>query len=379
MLSIVLVTTVLAAGALAAGIDPQCQALIDAHSQMLDRIRTIEVQYTVDFIDGTDFKAASTWWSRDGRRERIRRVAPSIGPTSDGRPRGISDLLMDGATYKSLRNWDPENPQKITPSRQGTVRAFVAAQTNTNVGVLAPSQQLLFEVDDRPRRTLAELASVSPRVTYKAKVEVDGRELCLISLETPEETTATTTKRYFDVYLDPRAGYMIRKLVVNAPRIMRSNGEIGKNYHVHEVVEVKEFGDGIFMPIRIRIGTADEWVTEFAVKSVKINEPIADETFEMRWPKYAVVVHQSLGGGLAKAELWGDGEVLREIGEETDLKDLEAELRKDPVIAAELGPDPGVRPPVGVSTMLKLTIVLCTLMVLVFAIIFARRIREQAA
>ncbi len=377
-------STQIAICCLVAAIDPECQALIDAHSQTLELIRTIQVKLVTRIVAGkieSRKQVNEIWWSRDGQRERIRRVSDMLNPTADGRPRGISDALLDGDTYKWLRNWDPKSPQKITPVDQGTVRAMVGPQTGINPAGLAPSHALLFEVYPGPRRTLHELAEVSPTVTCKGKVQVDGRELWLISLETPEETTATTTKRYFDVYLDPRAGYMVRKVVMTAPRVLLGDGTTTKDRDVNEVVDFKDLGGGIFVPTKIttKAGPPGNLGTEMVVTSIKVNEPIPPETFEMEWPKYAAVHYYPPVDGKLKMEVWGDGKSLREFHGPTDLRAFEAELRKDPLIAAELGPEPGVRPPVPASTMLKLTIALGAWAAVVVALIVVRRIREQAA
>ncbi len=363
---------------LVAALDPQCQALIDANAQTLDLIRTIQVTYSLVHSENPDPRPNETTWRREGRRERIWNVGGHLEPTPEGRPRDIEDLLIDGDTYKLLKNWDPTSPQKITPTKQGTVRATTGPQTNVNATVLAPSALLHLEVDMLPRRTLSELAKVSPNVTCKGKVEVGGRDLWLISLETPEETTKTTSKKHFDVYLDPQAGYMIRKLVVNA-NVMFSDGKIVKDAHAHEVLEFKDFGDGIFVPIRIRHGSLEKWKSELVVKSIKVNEPIPPETFVLNWPKYAQIVHLPPVNGKAKVEIWGEDEPIAEMKKVSDLRTVEAELRKDPRVAAELGPVAGSPPPPPMSTLVKLFIAFGALLAVMIALVIRRRIREQAA
>jgi hypothetical protein len=361
-------------------IDPQCQALIDANSQTVDLIRSIQVNYTVGKLDNPKHPIDQVSWSREARRERIKIFTDAAGfePTSDGRPQGISDLLIDGDAYKLLRNWDPKNPQKITPVKQGTVRATMGPQTNVNATTHAPSYDLYFEVDCMPRRTLRELAKVSPKVTCKGQVQMDGRELWLLSLESPEETTATTMKKYYDIYLDPNAGHMIRKLVVNS-NVMMPDGKIVKDAHAHEVLDYKDFGDGIFVPTRIRHGTPEKWLSELVVTSIKVNEPIPPETFEMVWPKYAQIVHFPPVDGKLKVEVWGDDKPIQEIKGIGDLRTVEAELRNDPRTAADIGPDPGVRPPPPMATLTKLFIGFVALLALMIGLVIWRRIREQAA
>ena len=66
---------------------------------------------------------------------------------------------------------------------------------------------------------------------------------------------------------------MIRKLVVNL-NVMMPDGKIVKDAHAHEVLDYKDFGDGIFVPTRIRHGTPEKWLSELVVTSIKVNEPI---------------------------------------------------------------------------------------------------------
>ena len=364
---------------LVAAIEPDCQALIDANTQTLGLVRTIQVNCTIASTGGGRKQVTELWWAREGARERIRRVGGHIEPTADGRPRDIEDILIDGPVYKWLQNWDPKNPQKITPTEQGTVSAATGPQTNVSGVNIAPSHQLLFEVEDRPRRTLAELARVSPKVTCKGKVELEGRELRLISLEYPEEDAIYQMgKRHIDVYLDPAAGYMIRKIVVDVAGKIVSDGPPRSFVHAHEVLEFKDFGGGIFVPIKIR-HTAPKLLSETVVKSIKINEPIPPETFELHWPKYAAIKHYPPVNGRFKIELWGDDEPVAEIKKVQDFDVVEAELRKDPRVAAELGPLPGAPLPPPRSMMIKLSLALGALVAIMIGLVLYRRIREQAA
>ena len=321
-----------------AALDPECRALIDANVRTLDLIRSIEVDYTIVWIEKPQEPVIETWWSREGRRERSRSDGTYFDSRTKELRRVLNDRVVDGDTCKWLQNWDPQHPPKIRPLRPGTVRATVGPQTNVS-DPGAPSGFLLLDVTSFPRRSLSELAKVSPKVECKGKVQLDGRDLWLLSLESPEETTPTTTKHYYDVYLDPAAGHMIRKVVVNSPKVILDDGKTIKNSHAHEVVEFKDFGGGIFVPMKIRNGSLDSYLTELVVKSVNINEPIPPATFEMHWPKYVQVVYHPPVDGRFKVVVWGDGKPLREITGPSDLQALEAELRQDPKIAAELDAD----------------------------------------
>jgi hypothetical protein len=363
---------------LLAAIDADCQALIEANTQAIGLVRTIQVHYTIASTGRGKKQSTEIWWAREGTRERIRRVGGHIEPTADGRPRDIEDILIDGPVYKWLSNWDPKRPQKITPTKQGTVRAWTGPQTNVNKATITPSQQLHFEVDFLPRRTLRELANVSTQVTCQRSVQVDGRELSLISLECPEDS-GTLGKRHVDVYLDPAAGYMMRKVVVNAPSVRIGKGPPMSISDVREVLEFEDFGNGVFVPTRIRLGSLKHWGAELKVTSLKVNEPIPPDTFELRWPKFAEVSHTPPVNGRYRVEIWGDDKPIAEVKTRQDIKSLEAELRRNPLLAAELGPIPGAPLPPPASLMAKLSIALGTLVAIMVGLILYRRIREQAA
>lgn len=311
---------------LISAIDPQCQAAIDANAQSLDLIRTIQITSDIVSIKDPTAVVCEVSWSRDGRKERIGRVSKTNVKAS-------VDVVLDGDTSKALFNWFPET--RITPTNQNGVGAQIGPRTGFAVAGLSPALQLRFEVDVSPRRTLSELAKVSPTVTCKGKVTLDGRDLWLINLETPEETTKTTSKQRFDVYLDPSVGYLIRKIVVHSDDLL-PNGKIETYSHAHEVLEFRDFGDGVFVPTLIRNGDLGAWQTNVVVTSVKVNEPIPPETFEMIWPKFVLVMSPPAANGDARYEVWGDGKPLRAFQGNADLQAFEAELRRDPRLAAEL-------------------------------------------
>jgi hypothetical protein len=360
-------------------IDPECQAVIDANSQSIQSLRTIQVSYTIAWTSDREQAICEQLWVRDGQKERVERITNPNGPPLVGEnPRTRLEFVINGDSVKFLRNWDPENPARITPTNQAGIRADVLPRTGINPAALVPSAQLLFEVESMPRRTLSELANGSS-VTCKERVEVDGHELSLVSLVPHEETTAPYLKREYDVFLDPTAGYMIRKVVVRV-KTMLPTKQIRDETHVHEVTEFKDFGDGIFFPMRIRNGTPGSWMTEIVVQEVELNEPVPDDTFEMQWPEFVLVRYNPPVNGVLKFDVWGDGKALASFEGSDDLRGFEAKLREDPIMAAKLGTDPGaVRPAPPLSLMFKLLIAFAVLLGILAAAVVARRVREQSA
>src|SRR5262249_39779586 len=130
---------------------------------------------------------------------------------------------------------------------------------------------------------------------------------------------------------------------------------------------------------KVRLGTLKRWSSELNVTSLKVNEPIPPETFELHWPRFVAVAHEPAVNGRFKVEIWDDDRPVAEVKKVQDLKTIEADLRKDPVIAAELGPSIDVRPPAAMSSLVKLSIVLGALAAVMVALALYRRIREQAA
>jgi hypothetical protein len=313
---------------------PECQAIIDANTRSNALIRTVQLHYSREYQRDPKH-GGQTWWSRDGVRERIREVGANNGQIRAGRPTAIYDVLITNNRFYLLKNWDPNTPQPITPLIQGTVRAVTGAYVNENPGPTTPSADLLFEMPFTPRRTLAELASVSPTVGCRGWVMEDGRRLFCISLETPEAQTETTIKWYVDVFVDPKAGHMIRKVKLNAPKRKRANGQLGVS-RTEEVVDFRDCGDGIFVPSLVR--RKDEksaHLVDFVVDGIRVNQSIPEAEFAMEWPKYVAVNNLPLVGGKSPVDIWGDGKPLRRVRSVSDVKALEEELTRDPVTRAE--------------------------------------------
>ena len=365
---------------LATLLDPQCQELIDANSRTASLIRTVELEYDLAWIETPGTVVDRVTWIREGKSERVMRQSKPDAALSELEPRSTVEFVLKGDKVKSLYDWDRANPPKITPTHQGRVRADIMPRTPFNPAALSPAEQLRLEVDSMPRRTLADLAKASPNVKCHGKVFSGGRELWKISLESPEQTTGNTTKRNFDVFLDPTAGYLIRRIEVHSD-ILLPTGKHHKDERVHEVVEFKDVGDGVFFPLQVRNGTPAFWGTELKVRKIKLNEPVDASNFEMEWPKFAAVRHHPAVNGVIAFDIWGNGQPLRSFKGSDDLRPFEAELRANPLVAAELGPvfTGKVPAPPTLSTVVKLGFLGGGLLLLVIVLTVHRRLRDQMA
>jgi hypothetical protein len=311
--------------------DPECRQIIEANAHTLGLIRTLELHYIIR-PPARPVLASQIWWSKEGSRERIKEIS-GHPPTTEGRPTNIRDLLISSGKTYFLRNWDPTNPQRISPTHQGSVTAIEEPHTNVNPGTRSPAADLLMEVLWMPRRTLSELASVSPSIQSKGWIADNGRKLFCISLETPEETADRSLKWFVEAYVDPTAGYMIRKLILTAPGFKWPNGTTGMTLR-SEVDGFRDCGDGIYIAENLR-HQGDEGGTECLVDGIKVNQPIPEGQFVMNWPKYVQVRHLPPADGRAFTEIWGDGKAVGVIKQRGDAERIEAELAQDPAIRAE--------------------------------------------
>jgi hypothetical protein len=133
-----------------------------------------------------------------------------------------------------------------------------------------------------------------------------------------------------DVVLDPAANYLARRLTVHiaSQQVVDFESRQRRTVSVDMISEVKEFrscGDGVFFPTEseYRYVRSDHetptMVSTFVVKDLRVNEPLAAEAFDFRFPEHAIVVHKPVGG-VPKRQLWGsDNQPVRTITSGKDL------------------------------------------------------------
>lgn len=296
---------------------PDVATLVAAHEQTLGLIHTIDLKMEThgrDFIgplaERGETHVASIRWSRKGDLERIRSTRHEGLTTNSGLPNNLVDVFLNRTEMKMLRNWDPANPQKVTLDRQGTVRGYVEARTAA-VGSTDPAFPLLltFSLGDagKPRRTLRELVARSGKADVK-RVDVDGTPVWRIRLFHPGSGgKSAPSGSYLDVCLDPRAGYLCRRFVEHraSQTVYDATTQKKRKVDIDQVTTIEGFqdlGDGVWFPLSAKYEfmrgdhKKPTHVGRFALRDVRVNQPLPPETFDFTFPENVIVYHQPVGG-----------------------------------------------------------------------------------
>ena len=324
-----------------AEVSDQIRTVLDAHERALGLIHSLDLRIDVQGWDNVGPRVKqgrteilSARWSRKGTLERIRTELHGRQRDEKGRPVNLADIFRDGSKTRILRNWDPADPQPITPRHQGTVSAYVEDQT-ASVGDHDPACSLLLAFplggSYPARHTLADLVRQAPKVHFLNRIPQDGGELWQIRLDHPgRDGQPAPAGSYVDVVLDPAANYLAQRLTVHiaSQQVVDFESRQRRTVSVDMITEIKRFhscGDGVFFPIEseYRFVRSDHksptMVSTFSVKDLRVNEPLAADAFDFRFPEHAIVVHKPVNG-VPKRQLWGgDNQPIRTI---TSMKDL---------------------------------------------------------
>ena len=301
-----------------AELSEQVRTVLDAHESALGLIHSLDLRIDVHGWDNVGPRVKqgrteilSARWSRKGPLERIRTEVHERQRDERGRPVNLADIFRDGSKTRILRNWDPADPQPIAPGRQGTVSAYVEDQA-ASVGDYDPACSLLLSFSlgvssggsSPARHTLADLVRRAPKLHFLNRVPQDGGELWQIRLDHPgRDGEAAPAGNYVDVVLDPAANYLARRLTVHiaSQQVVDFESRQRRTVAVDMISEVKKFhscGDGVFFPIEseYRYVRSDHetptMVSTFVVKDLQVNEPLAADAFDFRFPEHARVVYK---------------------------------------------------------------------------------------
>jgi hypothetical protein len=179
---------------------------------------------------------------------------------------------------RMMHGWDPENPDAIT--RFFGTRSHLHGTIQANMPGVWPEIPLL---DLSGRHTLARLAKIAE---FDLKPADDGRCVRL-------EVTATTRPYFggFKIDLDPAHGYLIRRTLTG-------------NDGSEEVDEFKPYGDGIWIPNRVRsFNPVDGNRITCELDECEVNGPIAEKDLVVEFPEGSLVHDREK----KKHYLWGKG------------------------------------------------------------------------
>lgn len=321
--------------------DADAQRLIEANRNALGLIRSVRVEYEnrkVEPGSSGDEVVETTKWLRAGDKERCWTSAPYLGKNGVGRPLDRREWALGPSEYRSLLNYDPEDPQPIRPTFQGTLKAEKGPRSSRNPTGANPARQLLIEMHLEPRRTLSDVAALATKVESMGRREIAGRTCEGLRLESP----ADPEPRVLEVWLDPQANFMVRRVVERRPQFQNADGTLG-NTSLATAMEFKDYGGGIFLPQVVEFAggplEADPdalpagWRLEVVASAV--NEAIPDADFHLNFPKYSAVRDISRGEGKIGVEVWGDDGPLKRIESADEMFAFEQELMRDPQIKAQ--------------------------------------------
>jgi hypothetical protein len=327
--------------------DRTVEEIVADHQAAIGLIHDIDVTLDIELgarapRTGTlHFRPEAVWkWTRSGGRERIQWTDLNTPPRADGRPLNRYDMLQDGDTRRELRNWDPGNPQPITPLSQGSVLASIGP--SHRMFERDPARYLLFAfslVTADARWTLAELLRDSPRHMILPPDASDGAEIRRIRFDHPG-MNPPAPGAYFEIAVDTAANNFVRRVVAVYPQMESSTGHVDTRF-VWEVIRTRDCGNGVFFPLLTeqRNYRGSETTPYFALRvtarNLTLNEELPEEALAFAFPEHAQVMHLPPENGKVRLSLWGaDGSPVLEI---KSAKDLEAYLDKFPVAGTNSG------------------------------------------
>lgn len=304
-------------GAATVGGDLDLESIVSAHTDAVGLIHFIDVTIDFEAQNQPDTRAVKTpltfsWrWSSQGDQERIRVCTDYFDPTADGRPTNLTDMYQDGRVRKVLQNYDPKNPQKITPLYQGTLRASTEPQTRSrpvNYPDPTPYLGLRVQFNDRELpRSLAEVRKEYQNVSLVGKLPYEDHFVWRIRAEIP----GSEGKNYMEIDLDPTKNYHIRRFSAhNGSYKVTGGGEMPFD-SVREVIEFHDGGNGVFIPLRfverVQFHDGSSSITLHGTVTIQaLNTAMPADAFNFQFPKYANVRRLPPVGKKVTVDIWGD-------------------------------------------------------------------------
>lgn len=308
-----------------AALPQQVRDLIEAQESSLGLVHQFYVELEVRYRPllnvpaGTPAYHSGSWsLCVQGDLERLRNKDFAVDPKTRKVQRTLfRDTFQDGIHRKVLTGWDPDHPVALAPTEQQGVKAFLEPQPpkpskNGDCAVV-----LLLAVSDMigplaKRQPLSAFVRSARQVELRPLGAEERGSADLICLRVWQPAAdAATRGDYFDVYLDPRAGMMVRK-VVNHKENYKWPGEGTFPWAewVHEVTRFRDVGQGVFFPeeseLRVyRSGREQPTaVTRFVTTRLVVNEELPEGALDFRFPENTLVRYP-VENGQRRVALWG--------------------------------------------------------------------------
>jgi len=309
------------------GQSPSVDDLVSANQAAVESVRQLDMRIEVYRTGWRGVRLAkpihltTLQWSKDIDRER-QRYKQHFGdePDTDGRPQNLGDLLETPDQRRVLFNWDPIKPQRITPHKQGTLRAwFEPPSPNLPSPFPNPAASFaLFQIQanlNDTRQTLAQLVAASPSVQVSQLTDDDENRRWRLTIQHPDNKTGGLfANSHYEIVLSPSVNYLVTSVVAY---IADSDPSPSNTVPIRTERKVVEFGqaqDGNYFPKRVVArmydGTAapdaapaseQEWVAE----DVVVNAQLPADAFDFVFPENAVVYEMPPVNGSYPLHIWG--------------------------------------------------------------------------
>jgi len=264
---------------------------------------------------------SSQRWSKEFDKER-QRYAQHLGrgPDAEGNPHNIGDLIETSDQRRVLLNWDPTNPQRITPHRQGTVRAWFEPPTPNLPGDFPNPQasMALFQIQANlvdTRWTLDRLVAESPSVKVTESTGEQGNQLWKLLIAHPDnKTNGPFENSRYEVILDPNANYLISSIVAYIADVDPSPENTVPIRTERQVTEFARGQDGTYFPKRVVARLYDGNAAPDAApaseqlsvaEDVVINAELPADSFDFSFPEHSVVHELMAADGSMPLHVWG--------------------------------------------------------------------------
>ena len=260
-------------------------------------------------------------WDRDLENERQRyRFHHGLTANADGRPNNLGDLLDSKKQRRVLRNWDPDDPQNITPHLQGTVNAWFGPieTVTTSVFPNPVASFALFQIQGNLEDsclTLQQLVADSPSVEIEEKTESNGNRVWQMRIAHPDDKTGGgfAGSRY-EVILDPGVNYLVKSVVCHVSDSDPSPANTVPIRTERHVVNFNKTKEGVYYPTKVIAQLYDAKAPRGSLPAseqlweahdVIVNETLPKDAFSFKFPEHAQVYEKPPVNGSYPLHIWG--------------------------------------------------------------------------
>jgi len=217
------------------------------------------------------------WWAGDSLRIRYDKDG-----ATDVQETVLHDSLMTRVYHH--RSADPSNK-----GRQGGALGPSSKVQCTDADPRCATLFTLWDPNGVELMDLATLVRGARKVKKAAERSVEGRTLFVIELDYPRNKEFTVKGNWsIEIFLDPAANYLIWK----EERQVETQSA-GTYRHAAEVTGFQEHQPGVFLPTGVQNksfqGDQETLSVTTTLSAVRVNEPIPESMFRLRFPHNALV------------------------------------------------------------------------------------------